>query len=134
VLMVTCMDSRIVPLEMVGLTFGDAKIIRTPGGRVTTSALAGCVAGVHLLQVDRIMIIPHSRCAMAAADDDVIIERIRESSGADASWVRFGASADQRRTLRRDVEKVLSHPLLVGRVAVGGFYYDVDTGLLERWV
>jgi carbonic anhydrase len=134
VLMVTCMDSRIVPLEMVGLTFGDAKIIRTPGGRVTTSALAGCVAGVHLLQVDRIMIIPHSRCAMAAADDDVIIERIRESSGADASWVRFGASADQRRTLRRDVEKVLSHPLLAGRVQVGGFYYDVDTGVLERWV
>jgi carbonic anhydrase len=134
VLLVTCMDSRIAPLEMVGLTFGDAKIIRTPGGRVTTSALAGCVAGVHLLQVDRIMIIPHSRCAMAAADDDVIIERIREASGADASWVRFGASADQRRTLRRDVEKVISHPLLAGRVKVGGFYYDVDTGLLERWV
>jgi carbonic anhydrase len=134
VLMVTCMDSRIVPLEMVGLTFGDAKIIRTPGGRVTTSALAGCVAGVHLLQVNRIMIIPHSRCAMAAADDEVIIERIREASGADASWVRFGASADQRRTLRRDVEKVLRHPLLAGRVSVGGFYYDVDTGLLERWV
>ena len=75
--MITCMDSRIVPLEMVGLTFGDAKIIRTPGGRVTTSALAGCIAGVHLLQVNRIMVIPHSRCAMAAADDDVIIERIR---------------------------------------------------------
>ena len=74
VLMITCMDSRIVPLEMVGLTFGDAKIIRTPGGRVTTSALAGCIAGVHLLQVNRIMVIPHSRCAMAAADDDVIID------------------------------------------------------------
>jgi carbonic anhydrase len=134
VLMITCMDSRILPLDMVGLTFGDAKIIRTPGGRVTTSALAGCVAGVHLLNVNRIMIVPHSRCAMAAVDDDVIIERIRQASGADASWVRFGASADQRRTLRRDVEKVLSHPLLAGRVAVGGFYYDVDTGLLDRWV
>jgi carbonic anhydrase len=134
VLMVTCMDSRIVPLEMVGLTFGDAKIIRTPGGRVTTSAMAGCIAGVHLLQVDRIMVIPHSRCAMAAADDDVLIERIRQSSGADASWVRFGASADQRRTLHRDVEKLRNHPLIADRAIVGGFYYDVDTGLLERWI
>ena len=79
VLMITCMDSRIVPLEMVGLTFGDAKIIRTPGGRVTTSALAGCIAGVHLLNVNRIMVIPHSRCAMAAADDDVIIDHIRNA-------------------------------------------------------
>jgi carbonic anhydrase len=134
VLMVTCMDSRIVPLEMVGLTFGDAKIIRTPGGRVTTSAMAGCIAGVHLLQVDRIMVIPHSRCAMAAADDEVLIERIRQSSGADASWVRFGASADQRRTLHRDVEKLRNHPLIAGRAVVGGFYYDVDSGLLERWI
>jgi carbonic anhydrase len=133
VLMVTCMDSRIVPLEMVGLTFGDAKIIRTPGGRVTTSAMAGCIAGVHLLQVDRIMVIPHSRCAMAAADDEVLIERIRQSSGADASWVRFGASADQRRTLHRDVEKLRNHPLIADRAVVGGFYYDVDTGLLEQW-
>ena len=134
VLMVTGMDSRIVPLEMIGLTFGDAKIIRTPGGRVTESALAGCVAGVHLLQVNRIMVIPHSRCAMAAADDDVIIEKIRAASGADASWVRFGASSDQRRTLQRDVDKLRHHPLVGDRAAIGGFYYDVDTGLLERWV
>ena len=133
VLIITCMDSRIVPLEMVGLTVGDAKIIRTPGGRVTTSALAGCIAGVHLLNVDRIMVIPHSRCAMAAADDDVIIERIRTTSGADASGVRFGASADQRHTLHSDVEKLRNHPLIGDRAVVGGFYYDVDTGLLERW-
>jgi carbonic anhydrase len=134
VLMVTCMDSRIVPLAMIGLTFGDAKIIRTPGGRVTTTALAGCVAGVHLLQVNRILIIPHSRCAMAAADDEVIIEKIRQASGADASWVEFGASADQRATLQRDVDRVRNHPLIGDRAQVGGFYYDVDTGLLERWV
>ncbi|MDF2747435.1 MAG: putative carbonic anhydrase [Propionibacteriaceae bacterium] len=134
VLIVTCMDSRIVPLAMVGLTFGDAKIIRTPGGRVTTSAMAGCIAGVHLLHVERIMVIPHSRCAMAAADDEVLIERIRQSSGVDASWVRFGASADQRRTLHRDVEKLRNHPLIADRAVVGGFYYDVDTGLLERWI
>ena len=68
VLMITCMDSRIMPLEMVGLTFGDAKIIRTPGARVTTSALAGCIAGVHLLNVNRIMVVPHTRCALVACD------------------------------------------------------------------
>jgi carbonic anhydrase len=132
-LMITCMDSRIVPLEMVGLQVGDAKIIRTPGGRVTTSALTGCIAGVHLLNVNRIMVIPHSRCVMAAADDNVIIDKIRNASGADASWVRFGASSDQRRTLHRDTKKLRNHPLIGRRAAVGGFYYDVDSGLLERW-
>ena len=132
--MITCMDSRIVPLEMVGLTFGDAKIIRTPGGRVTTSALAGCIAGVHLLQVephhgDPAQPLCHGRGRRRRDHRD----GSGNASGADASWVRFGASADQRRTLHRDVEKLRNHPLIGDRAVVGGFYYDVDTGLLERW-
>ena len=39
VAIVTCMDSRIQPLTMLGLTHGDAKIFRNPGGRVTDAAL-----------------------------------------------------------------------------------------------
>ncbi|MCW2806555.1 MAG: carbonic anhydrase, partial [Marmoricola sp.] len=39
---------------------------------------------------------------------------------------------DQEGTLRDDVRKVRSHPLIPERVAVGGFLYDVDTGLLEQ--
>jgi carbonic anhydrase len=132
--MVTCMDSRIVPLAMIGLNFGDAKIIRTPGGRVTQSALIGCIAGVHLLRVDRIMVVQHSRCAMGSGDDDAIIEKIRATTGADASWVEFGASIDQSATLQRDVQRLRRHPLIADRARVGGFYYNVDTGLLERWV
>jgi len=69
VAMITCMDSRIEPLEMIGLTTGDAKIIRTPGGRVTPDALVGCVLGVHLLGVTRILVVPHTRCAMASGED-----------------------------------------------------------------
>ena len=66
VLVITCMDSRIEPLAMLGLKLGDAKILRTPGGRVTPDALVGCILGVHLLHVERIMVIPHTRCAVAA--------------------------------------------------------------------
>ena len=55
---VTCMDSRIDPLGMVGLVPGDAKIFRNPGARVTEAALEALVLGVHLLEVDRIMIVP----------------------------------------------------------------------------
>lgn len=53
VLVLTCMDSRIDPLAILGLRVGDAKILRTPGAHVTPDALAGCVLGVHLLGVDR---------------------------------------------------------------------------------
>ena len=49
VAVVTCMDSRIDPLGMVGLAPGDAKIFRNPGGRVTSAALEALILGVHLL-------------------------------------------------------------------------------------
>ena len=81
VAMVTCMDSRIEPLAMLGLHLGDAKILRTPGSRVTTSTLTGCVLSVQLLQVTRIMIVPHTRCAMASGTDADIRRRIAERTG-----------------------------------------------------
>ena len=39
---------------------------------------------------------------------------------------------DQLAALEDDVRKVRSHPLIPEDVAVGGFVYDVDTGLLEQ--
>ncbi|MFP5253805.1 MAG: beta-class carbonic anhydrase [Actinomycetes bacterium] len=131
VALVTCMDSRIDPLGIVGLKPGDAKIFRNPGGRVTDQALEALVLGVHLLNVNRILVVPHTRCAMASATQDELRERVGASAGQDASWQNFGVVADQRAALADDVHRVTSHPLIPDTVAVGGFLYDVDTGLLE---
>lgn len=132
VAIVTCMDSRIDPLKMLGLKHGDAKIFRNPGGRVTEAALEALVLGVHLLNVDRILVIPHTRCAMASATEADIQAKIGEATGQDVSWHAFHVIADQKRTLAADVQKVRSHPLVPDSIAVGGFIYDVDTGLLAQ--
>jgi carbonic anhydrase len=129
---VTCMDSRIDPLRMLGLQHGDAKIFRNPGGRVTPQALEALVLGVHLLGVERILIVPHTRCAMATHTEAELRTRVGESAGVDASWQQFGVVDDQVRALEEDVTTVRSHPLIPDRVLVGGFVYDVDTGLLAQ--
>ena len=131
VAMVTCMDSRIEPVQMIGLQAGDAKILRNPGGRVTDQALVALVLGVNLLEVDRIMVVEHTRCAMATSTEDELKQRIGESTGDDASWMTLGAIVDQENTVRADVVRVRSHPLIRDDVLVGGFIYDVDTGLLR---
>lgn len=131
---VTCMDSRIDPLRLVGLQPGDAKIFRNPGGRVTDQALEALVLGVHLLNVRRVLVVPHTRCAMASSTEAQLRERITESAGVDASWARFHVVQDQEAALREDVARVRTHPLIPDHVAVGGFVYDVDTGLLDRRV
>jgi carbonic anhydrase len=131
VAVVTCMDSRIDPLKMLGLGPGDAKVFRNPGGRVTPQALEALVLAVHLLNVDRVLVVPHTRCAMASASEQELQERVGRSAGVDASWQAFGVVADQRAALRQDLAKVRTHPLVPGTVKVGGFTYDVDTGLLQ---
>ena len=132
VAVVTCMDSRLQPLEMIGLYLGEAKILRTPGGHVTADALNGCVLAVHLLRVSRILVVAHTRCALASGTDDDLVRRIAENSGLDASPLDFGADPDQIGRLRADVRLLTEHPLIAGRAHIGGFRYDVDTGLLEQ--
>jgi carbonic anhydrase len=134
VAVVTCMDSRIDPLGMLGLMPGDAKIFRNPGGRVTAAALEALVLGVHLLNVNRILIVPHTRCAMASSTLEELRERVGASAGQDASWQTFGVVEDQQAALLDDVNIVRVHPLIPASVEVGGFLYDVDSGLLHRHV
>jgi len=134
VAIVTCMDSRIDPLHMLGLQAGDAKIFRNPGGRVTEAALEALVLGVHLLNVSRVLVIPHTRCAMTANTEQELREKVGASAGQDASWQTFNVVEDQLATLAEDVRKVRAHPLIPESVVVGGFVYDVDTGLLDQKV
>ena len=132
VAIVTCMDSRIDPLRMVGLQPGDAKIFRNPGGRVTDAALEALVLGVHLLGVERILVVPHTRCAMASNTENELRVRVGKSAGQDASWQSFHVITDQIATLQQDVQRVRTHPLIPETVKVGGFLYYVDTGLLDQ--
>ena len=132
VALVTCMDSRIDPLRMLGLKTGDAKIFRNPGGRVTDQALEALVLGVHLLNVNRILVVPHTRCAMSSSTLEEVRERVGASAGQDASWQTFSMVTDQEAALRDDLHKLRAHPLIPDTVAVGGFVYDVDTGLLNQ--
>jgi len=132
VAIVTCMDSRIDPLNMVGLKPGDAKIFRNPGGRVTPQALEALVLGVHLLGVERILVVPHTKCAVATNTERDLQVRVGKSAGQDVSWQHFSVIEDQIACLEEDVRRTRSHPLIPETVKVGGFLYYVDTGLLDQ--
>ncbi len=127
---VTCMDSRIEPLAMLGLRPGDAKILRNAGARVSDDVLRTLVLATHLLGVRRIMVIAHTNCKMASVRQDQVVEEIRHASGVDATSLDFGLIPDQHKTLEHDVERIRHWPFLAPRVEVAGFIYDVDTGAI----
>ena len=128
---ITCMDSRIEPLAMLGLSAGDAKILRNAGARVTDDVLRTLVLASYLLGVSRVMVVAHTRCRMASGDAHAIHEAIRAAGGPDTSEIAFLTTDDQESSVRSDVESVRSSAYLPDVVA-GGFIYDVDTGRLRQ--
>ncbi len=128
---VTCMDSRIEPLQMLGLSKGDAKILRNAGGRATDDVLRTLVLATHLLGVDRVMVVAHTDCRMAKVTDEQAHEAILEESGLDTRSLEFHTIPDQVRTLQRDVQRIRSFPYLPEALAVVGCVYDVGTGRVQ---
>lgn len=127
----TCIDSRIEPLAMLGLGHGDAKILRNAGARVTSDVLRTLVLASYLLGVDRAMVIAHTQCRMAAGSEDDVHAAVSEAGGPDTRSLAFLVTDDQEATVRADVQRVQSWPYLT-RLRVGGFLYDVDTGRITQ--
>jgi len=127
----TCMDSRIDPLRMLGLVPGDAKILRNAGARVTQDVLRTLVLARYLLGVHRFMVVAHTSCRMAGAEESEVHEAIREAGGPDTRSMSFLTTVDQDETVRADVQRVQSWPYLRD-VTVGGFVYDLSTGRLRQ--
>ena len=128
---VTCMDSRISPLAVVGMEAGDAKILRNAGARVTEDVLRTLVLASYLLGVDRILVMPHTDFRMAESQEPEIHATIAEQFGVDTRSLEFRTVTDQRAALITDVTRIRSFPLIPDTVAVAGAIYDVHTGTLE---
>jgi len=129
----TCMDSRIEPLALLGLEPGDAKILRNAGARVTDDVLRTLVLATYLLGVERAMVIAHTDCRMTVAREDDVHAAIRDAGGPDTRSLAFLTTADAFVAVQADVQRIRSSPYLE-RLAVGGFLYDVATGRIERLV
>lgn len=125
---VTCMDSRISPLSIVGMQAGDAKILRNAGARVTEDVLRTLVLATYLLGVKRILIMPHTNCRMAMVEEADIHSFIQKEFDVDTRSLEFRTVPDQTKALITDVNRVRSYPFLNKDIVVGGAIYDVTTG------
>lgn len=128
---ITCMDSRISPLAVVGMQAGDAKILRNAGARVTDDVLRTLVLASYLLGVNRVLVMPHTDCRMASVDEATIHKTIQEQFGVDTRSLEFRTVSDQRAALATDVNRIRAYPLLQRGVSVAGAIYNVSTGKLE---
>lgn len=127
---VTCMDARIDPLAVLGLQPGDAKVLRTAGGRVTDDVVSDLVVAAHFLGVERVLVMEHRDCGMAKNTEEGLRSGLAER-GVDVGDTVFGTIADQEAKLRADVERLRSDPRLPAGLPVLGAFYDPATGRVE---
>ena len=128
---VTCIDSRIDPLAIVGMGPGDVKILRNAGARVTDDVQRTLLLASYLLGVERILIMPHTDCRMVGSSEGDIHATIRAEHGTDTRSVEFRTSDDVDVSLAQDIVRVRANPRLPPGTRVGGAVYDVHTGRLR---
>ncbi len=129
---VTCMDSRIDPLRIVGMKAGDAKILRNAGARVTEDVLRTLILATTLLNVNRVLVMPHTDCRMASGTEEQIHATILERSGIDTRSVEIRTVSDQLSALKSDLVRIKQFPLLPKDIEIVGAIYNVKTGELKR--
>jgi carbonic anhydrase len=130
---VACMDARLTVEEFLGLKTGDAHIIRNAGGIVTEDAIRSLIISHHLLGTQEFLVINHTDCGMLTFQDDELRGKLESETGtATAAPTAFHAFADLEQNVRRQVQKVKSHPWVPREIPVRGFVYDVKSGRLKE--
>jgi carbonic anhydrase len=126
---VTCMDARIDVFAALGLHLGEAHVIRNAGGRVTDDVLRSLALSCHVLGVDTVVVMQHTKCGLAGVTD----EELRERTGADLGFFPID---DHAAALREDI-RLLADTAYLGPVKrIAGFVYDVESGEIDdvvRW-
>ncbi|EDP50320.1 hypothetical protein KXW98_004170 [Aspergillus fumigatus] len=126
---VTCMDARIDVFSVLGLTEGDAHVIRNAGGRAS-EALRSLIISQRLLGTEEVVVIHHTDCGMLTFSDEDIRAKIREELGEDASDIKFLPFRDLEASVREDVRFLRGSRLVQGDVT--GYVYEVERGRLVR--
>ena len=129
---ITCMDSRIDPLRIVGMKAGDAKILRNAGARVTDDVLRTLILAAYLLGVNRVLVMPHTDCRMASGTEAQIHQEILDKSGVDTTSIQIRTVTDQISALKDDLVRIEGFPLLPKDIKALGAIYDVKSGKLTK--
>ena len=142
---VSCLDHRVDPAIVLGLELGDAPVIRNAGGRVTQAViedvaflafLAGQLVGGQLADdsLFEVAVIHHTQCGTSLLADPGFRHQAAEATGLSEAALEASAVADPHITVKADVERLLTSPLLSPKVSVSGHVYDIATGRVTTTV
>ena len=128
---VTCMDARIDVFAVLGLSVGEAHVIRNAGGIVTDDVIRSLSISQRRLATTAIVVVQHTDCGMQGLDERELHAELHGAAGAKPEW-EIGSFPDVAASVHRSVERLRAEPFLAHRDHIHGFVYDVETGRLTE--
>jgi carbonic anhydrase len=131
VAIVACMDARLNVYGLLGLSEGDAHVIRNAGGVITDDEIRSLAISQRLLGTQEIILIHHTDCGMLTFTDDEFREQMRAETGIKPPWAAE-AFDDLNTDVRQSLARIQASPFIPRKSSVRGFVYDVATGHLNE--
>jgi len=131
VAILACMDARLNPYGLLGLSEGDAHVIRNAGGVVTDDEIRSLAISQRLLGTEEIMLIHHTDCGMLTFSDDEFRQDIQRETGIKPEWPAETFD-DLDEDVRQSIARIKASPFIPKTDSVRGFVYDVETGRLRE--
>ena len=128
---VACMDARLNVYGILGLTEGDAHVIRNAGGVVTDDEIRSLAISQRLLGTEEIILMHHTDCGMLTFTDDAFKSQIQEDTGLKPAWA-VEAFPDLDGDVRQSIARIKASPFIPNKDSVRGFVYEVETGKLRE--
>jgi carbonic anhydrase len=113
------------------MSIGDMKVIRNGGGQLNSAVENDIVVANNVLDCDRILIMQHTQCGMAAATLESVRDTVQANTGVDASEFTPSVIENQMAKLTLDVETLRNNPMLKSNAVVQGAMYHVETGKVD---
>lgn len=127
-----CMDTRINVENVLGLSVGEAHIIRNAGGIATDDAVRSLIISHELLGTKDFIVLNHTDCGLLKFTDKDLQKKLTDKYKSDASEVKFHSFPNLEQNVRDQVKKIKSTPFFSPDISVFGFIYDVKTGKIIR--
>lgn len=128
---VTCMDARMNVGALLGLSIGDAHIIRNAGGIVSEDVVRSLVISQRLLGTREIMLIHHTDCGMQKFSDEDLKTQIYDETGIRPSFA-MESFGDLEADVRQSIARIMASPFIPHKDSVRGFVYEMETGRLRE--
>ncbi len=131
VAVVACMDARVNIYGILGLSEGDAHVIRNAGGVISEDTIRSLAISQRLLGTTELILIHHADCGMRTFGDEQFKTQIETDTGIRPAW-SAEAFADPAADVRQSINRVKASPFLPHTDSVRGFVYDDKTGGLTE--